>query len=47
VNPATGVTEGKAWCEATVQRIPEYFDPADDATVARWRHRLVSVRRYT
>ena len=34
VNPATGVTEGKAWCEATVQRIPEYFDPADDATVA-------------
>jgi hypothetical protein len=34
VNPATGATEGKAWCEATVQRIPEYFDPADDATVA-------------
>ncbi len=34
VNPATGVTEGKAWCEATVQRIPEYFDPAEDATVA-------------
>jgi hypothetical protein len=34
VNPVTGVTEGKAWCEATVQRIPEYFDPGDDATVA-------------
>jgi hypothetical protein len=34
VNPATDATEGKAWCEATVQRIPEYFDPADDATVA-------------
>ena len=34
VNPATGATEGKAWCEATVQRIPEYFDPADDAIVA-------------
>lgn len=34
VNPATGVTEGKAWCEATVQRIPDYFDPSEDATVA-------------
>lgn len=26
VNPATGATEGRAWCEATVQRVPEYFD---------------------
>ena len=34
VNPATGATEGKAWCEAIVQRTPDYFDPADDATVA-------------
>ncbi|MSU53545.1 MAG: hypothetical protein EXS41_09180 [Opitutaceae bacterium] len=34
VNPATGATEGRAWAEATVQRIPEYFDPADDATLA-------------
>lgn len=34
VNPNTGVAEGRAWCEATVQRTPEYFDPADDATVA-------------
>jgi len=34
VNPATGVTEGKAWCEATIQRIPDYFDPSDDAAVA-------------
>jgi hypothetical protein len=35
VNPVTGATEGRAWCEATVQRVPEYFDPtADDATVA-------------
>lgn len=34
VNPATGLTEGRAWCEATVQRMPEYFNPAaDDATV--------------
>jgi len=39
LNPAiattTGpVTEGKAWCEATVQRIPDYFDSNEDATVA-------------
>ena len=34
VNPATGVTEGKAWGEATVQRIPDYFDTSEDATVA-------------
>ena len=34
VNPATGATEGRAWAEATVQRTPEYFDPADDATLA-------------
>lgn len=27
-NPATGVAEGKAWCEATVQRFPEPFSPA-------------------
>jgi len=34
VNPATGVAEGRAWCEATVQRVPDYFDPTDDAAVA-------------
>jgi hypothetical protein len=34
VNPVTGNPEGRAWAEATVQRTPEYFDPADDATVA-------------
>jgi hypothetical protein len=34
VNPATGATEGRAWAEATVQRTTEYFDPADDATLA-------------
>jgi hypothetical protein len=28
VNPATGTTEGRAWCEAVVQRFPEPFDPA-------------------
>jgi hypothetical protein len=40
LNPVTSTTaapvvEGRAWCEAIVQRVPEYFDPAaDDATVA-------------
>jgi len=33
VNPATGATEGRAWCEATVQRVPEYFDSSADAAV--------------
>ncbi len=26
VNPATGLVEGKAWCEAVVQRLPDYVD---------------------
>ncbi len=26
VNPATNVAEGRAWCEAVVQRLPDYFD---------------------
>lgn len=30
LNPATGATEGRAWCEAIVQRLPEYFaDPVN------------------
>ncbi len=28
-NPLTNVVEGKAWCEMTVQRIPEYVDDSD------------------
>jgi hypothetical protein len=31
VNPATLATEGKAWCEALVQRVPEYLDGTTDA----------------
>ncbi|MFH1497331.1 MAG: hypothetical protein ABII82_05840 [Verrucomicrobiota bacterium] len=27
LNPATGDVEGKAWCEAVVQRVPDYVDP--------------------
>jgi hypothetical protein len=26
VNPATGAVEGRAWCEAVVQRVPDYVD---------------------
>ncbi len=27
VNPITGAVEGRAWCEATVQRLPDYVEP--------------------
>jgi hypothetical protein len=31
VNPVTGAVEGRAWCEATVQRLPDYVEAAKDA----------------
>lgn len=34
VNPATGATEGSAWCEAVVQRVPEYVDQSDPKIAA-------------
>ena len=35
VNPATSATEGRAWCEAIVQRVPDYLvGPGVDATGA-------------
>jgi hypothetical protein len=30
LNPATGATEGQAWCEAIVQRLPTYVDEITD-----------------
>ena len=30
-NPFTGEVESRVWCEAIVQRMPSYFDPADAA----------------
>jgi len=33
VNPATGATDGRAWCEAVVQRLPDYMDPSANEAV--------------
>jgi hypothetical protein len=34
VNPATGDLEGRAWCEALVQRLPDYVDSTQPAETA-------------
>ncbi|MES1166365.1 MAG: hypothetical protein ABUL68_00040, partial [Pseudomonadota bacterium] len=34
-NPVTGATEGRAWLEALVQRLPDYCDAADPAETPR------------
>lgn len=34
LNPVTGEVEGRAWCEATVQRFPEPLDPAETNVAA-------------
>jgi len=34
VNPATGAVESRAWCEAVVQRLPDYVDPANPPETA-------------
>ena len=34
VNPATGAVGAKAWCEAIVQRVPEFVDPVANAPEA-------------
>ncbi|MCB1121016.1 MAG: hypothetical protein KJT03_05675 [Verrucomicrobiae bacterium] len=34
VNPVTGRVEGRAWCEAWVQRYPELVDPSGDVTAS-------------
>ena len=31
INPTTGLAEGKAWCEAIVQRLPDFVDQTDPA----------------
>ena len=30
INPSTGKSDGKAWCEAVVQRVPNYLNKIDD-----------------
>jgi hypothetical protein len=34
VNPVTGAVTARAWCEAVLQRVPDYIDPADPPEAA-------------
>jgi hypothetical protein len=36
-NPVTGATLAEAWCEAEVQRLPDYVDPVDAPDAAPTR----------
>ena len=33
-NPISGIVEAKAWCEMTVQRVPDYIDQSDENQTA-------------
>jgi hypothetical protein len=48
-NPATGNVESCAWCEAVVQRVPDYVDatdPADAATETLSDYNRIYGRRF-
>jgi len=48
LNPVTGEIEGRAWCEAIVQRVPETLDPAvdirDEATGLGRKFKIINFR---
>ena len=44
VNPVTGAIEGRAWCEAMVQRLPAYFDATQPRRRLRQLHSMRSTK---
>jgi hypothetical protein len=46
LNPVTGASTGRAWCEAVVQREPEYVDPSGNAPEAAVATLTTSNRRF-